>query len=72
MYGHGFYELSCMLMKNNVNNNVSKDSPVLFSEKMTIYRVRINKTTCISARDGDLFQWVTLLIHVLNNRRRAK
>ena len=43
-------------MKNNLDNNwVSKDSPILFSEKMTIHRVRTNKTTCISARDGDLF-----------------
>ena len=27
VYGHGFYELSCMLMRKNVNNDVSKDSP---------------------------------------------
>ena len=29
IYGHGFYELSCMLMRNNVNNDVSKDSPIV-------------------------------------------
>ena len=28
IYGHGFYELSCMLMRKNVNNDVSKDSPL--------------------------------------------
>ena len=28
IYGHSFYELSCMLMKKNVNNDVSKDSPI--------------------------------------------
>ena len=26
IYGHGFYELSRMLMRKNVNNDVSKDS----------------------------------------------
>ena len=29
IYGHGFYELSRMLMRKNVNNDVSKDSPSL-------------------------------------------
>ena len=28
IYGHGFYELSRKLMRENVNNNVSKDSPI--------------------------------------------
>ena len=28
IYGHGFYELSHMLMRKNVNNDVSKDSPI--------------------------------------------
>ena len=28
IHGHGLYELSCMLMRKNVNNGVSKDSPV--------------------------------------------
>ena len=27
IYSHGFYELSRMLMRKNVNNDVSKDSP---------------------------------------------
>ena len=27
IYGHGFYELSRMLMRKNVNNDVIKDSP---------------------------------------------
>ena len=26
-YGHGLYELSRMIMRKNVNNHVSKDSP---------------------------------------------
>ena len=29
IYGHGFFKLSCMLMRKNVNNDVSKDSPNL-------------------------------------------
>ena len=29
IYGHGFYELSRMLMRKNVNNDVSKDSPLV-------------------------------------------
>ena len=29
LYSHGFYELSRMLIRKNVNNDVSKDSPVL-------------------------------------------
>ena len=28
IYGHGFYELSGMLTRKNVNNVVSKDSPM--------------------------------------------
>ena len=28
MCGHGFYELSRMLMRKNVNSDVSKDSPI--------------------------------------------
>ena len=28
VYGHGFYELSRILMRKNVNNDVSKDSPI--------------------------------------------
>ena len=28
IYGHGFYELSRMIMRKKVNNDVSKDSPV--------------------------------------------
>ena len=28
IYGHGFYGLSRMLMRKNVNNRVSKDSPI--------------------------------------------
>ena len=28
IYGHGFYELRRMPMKKNVNNDVSKDSPI--------------------------------------------
>ena len=27
-YGHGFYELSRMLVRKNVNNDVNKDSPI--------------------------------------------
>ena len=27
-YGHGFYELSGMLTRKNVNNDVCKDSPI--------------------------------------------
>ena len=28
IYGYGFYELSRKLMRKNVNNDVSKDSPI--------------------------------------------
>ena len=28
IYDHGFYDLSGMLMSKNVNNDVSKDSPI--------------------------------------------
>ena len=28
IYGYGFYELSRMLIRKNVNNDVSKDSPI--------------------------------------------
>ena len=28
IYGHGLYELRCMLMRRNVNNDVRRDSPI--------------------------------------------
>ena len=28
IYGHGFYEVSRMLLRKNVNNDVRKDSPI--------------------------------------------
>ena len=28
IYGHGFYDLSRVLMRKNVSNDVSKDSPI--------------------------------------------
>ena len=28
IYGHGFYELSRMLVRKNVNNDLGKDSPI--------------------------------------------
>ena len=31
MCGHGFCELSSMLMRKNVNSDVSKDAPIAFS-----------------------------------------
>ena len=30
LYGNGFFELSRMLKRKNVNNDVSKDSPILY------------------------------------------
>ena len=33
MHGHGFYELSRILMRKNVNNDVSKDSPYSAMQK---------------------------------------
>ena len=37
IYGHGFYELSRMLMRKNVNNDVSKDSLIPFSSMVSEY-----------------------------------
>ena len=34
-YGHGFYELGRMLMRKNVNNDVSKDSPSMNLQSWT-------------------------------------
>ena len=31
IYSHGFYELSSMVMRKNVNNDVSKDSPIIIN-----------------------------------------
>ena len=33
IYGYGFYELSRMVIRKNVNNDVSKDSPIEQSTK---------------------------------------
>ena len=34
IYGHGFYKISRMLIRNNVNNNVNKDSPIATDRKV--------------------------------------
>ena len=31
IYSHGFYELSSVVMRKNVNNDVSKDSPIIIN-----------------------------------------
>ena len=38
-YGHDFYELSRMLMRKNVNEDVSKDSPIDHMRMTVLYRV---------------------------------
>ena len=40
IYGHGFYEFSRMQMRKNVNNEVSKDSPINRYAKTNIARVQ--------------------------------
>ena len=40
IYGHGFYEFSRMQMRKNVNNDVSKDSPINRYAKTNIARVQ--------------------------------
>ena len=44
IYGHGFYELSRMLMRKNVNNDVSKESPIVQRNdySSTNYQARIS------------------------------
>ena len=56
IYGHGFYELCRMLMRKNVNNDVSKDSPTkindfcwLSSNEMN-HKVRMGKTDWTGCR----------------------
>ena len=34
IHGHGFYDTSRMLIRNNVNNNVNKDSPIATDRKV--------------------------------------
>ena len=36
IYGHGVYEVSRMLIRKNVNNNVNKDSPIGTTQKVII------------------------------------
>ena len=53
IYGHGFYDLSRMLMRKNVNNDVSKDSlvgddylevSIYYIQFASIYVMRIPST----------------------------
>ena len=37
IYSHGFYELSRMVMRKNVNNDVSKDSPISKSRVIILF-----------------------------------
>ena len=46
IYGHGFYELSRMLMRKNVNNDVSKDSPI---ESAYFHGSRVQASRLLSA-----------------------
>ena len=46
IYGHGFYEVSRVLLRKNVNNDVSKDSPIggFTIEKLSILRPYVKMT----------------------------
>ena len=48
IYGHGFCELSRMLMRKNVNNDVSKDSPIAdsFNKSYRIGRLFTHQNGC--------------------------
>ena len=48
IYGHGFCELSRMLMRKNVNNDVSKDSPIAdsFNKSYRIGRLFTHENGC--------------------------
>ena len=48
MCGHGFCELSRMLMRKNVNNDVSKDSPIAdsFNKSYRIGRLFTHENGC--------------------------
>ena len=48
IYGHGFCELSRMLMRKNVNNDVSKDSPILLG--MREFRIYVSEMIINSIR----------------------
>ena len=51
IYGYGFYELRRMLMRKNVNNDVSKDWPIAdsFKKSYRIGRLFTHKNGCGSA-----------------------
>ena len=48
IYGHGFCELSRMLMRKNVNNDVSKDSPIAdsFNKSYRMGRLFTHENGC--------------------------
>ena len=49
IYGHGLYYVSRMLMSKNVNNNVSKDSPISYS---TSQLVAVSELLNMASRRG--------------------
>ena len=48
LYGHGFFEWSRMLMRKNVNNDVSKDSPIETAPKSPFSCVNRTSIWCKS------------------------
>ena len=47
IYRHGFYELSRMLMRKKVNNDVSKDSPIGLTQCCTQFKSPGVKIHCV-------------------------
>ena len=63
IYSHGFYELSCMLMRKNVNNDVSKDSPIGDNTSRVRDLKRASKTQANLGNLACIKHFVTFLCH---------
>ena len=51
IYSHGFYELSRMLKRKNVNNDVSKDSPIRNAKTELGYKFGVRASDPCQSRD---------------------
>ena len=63
IYSHGFYELSCMLMRKNVNNDVSKGSPIGDNTSRVRDLKKASKTQANLGNLACIKHFVTFLCH---------
>ena len=65
IYGHHFYEFDRMLMRKNVNNDFSKDSPIVSQGPEEMCLSLENQNPSKTSEKMGYFESVTVSLHIL-------